>query len=115
MAKEYTYMNVDTSIIVIGIIIVLLVIFKIVKDIRTVSQNRLAEQIKAKEISACPDYWETVGQNKCRNIHKLGKCGHNNDVDFNDDMFVDKRTGNMMKCRYAKQCDISWEGASSLC
>ena len=63
----------------------------------------------------CPDYFEIVGNNKCSNIHKLGKCGHNHDIDFNDESFTDRRVGDVMKCRYAKACDLSWEGVDKLC
>ena len=78
-------------------------------------QVSLEKQMEAKKVPSCPDYWESVGESKCRNIHKLGKCGHKQDVDFSDNIFTDKRTGKIMKCRYAKECEISWEGTDKVC
>ena len=113
--KEYTYLNTSSFITVIGVIIVILVIFKIVRDVRQMTYNKEEKQKSSREVPMCPDYFEIVVNNKCRNIHKLGKCGHNNDIDFNDESFSDRRVGDVMKCRYAKACDLSWEGVDKLC
>ena len=116
MAKtNYSYLNADTLIVFVGFIIVLLVLFTIIKDVRKMKQVSLEKQMEAKKVPSCPDYWESVGESKCRNIHKLGKCGHKQDVDFSDNIFTDKHTGKIMKCRYAKECEISWEGTDKIC
>ena len=112
---NYSYLNADTLIVFVGFIIVLLVLFTIIKDVRKMKQVSLEKQMEAKKVPSCPDYWESVGESKCRNIHKLGKCGHKQDVDFSDNIFTDKRTGKIMKCRYAKECEISWEGTDKIC
>lgn len=71
--------------------------------------------VKKVKPTNCPDYWDSIGEHKCRNIHKIGKCGLNDDVDFNDKMFQNTKTGDYMKCRYSKYCNTSWEGIDDLC
>lgn len=71
-------------------------------------------------ISKCPDYWEVVGENRCRNVNKLGVCLHgdgtkDSDVmDFNLPIFEGKK-GLYYKCSWAQKCRIPWEGISNLC
>lgn len=67
----------------------------------------------------CPDYWESEGNSKCKNTHKIGLCrtgkAPNDSVDFSDDIFTNKMTGNYMKCKWAKSCQVPWEGIDDLC
>lgn len=67
----------------------------------------------------CPDYWECVSANKCKNVHSLGACRLGNDpdniIDFNSDTFLNEITGNYMKCKWASDCGVSWEGINKLC
>lgn len=67
----------------------------------------------------CPDYWESIATNKCKNVHSLGQCRLGNDpdniIDFNTDTFLNEATGNYMKCKWASDCGISWEGINKLC
>ena len=67
----------------------------------------------------CPDYWAVEGNNICRNIHKIGKCSLLGDrggkIDFNDEIFQNKDTGNYAKCKWSKTCKAPWEGISDLC
>lgn len=74
-------------------------------------------------ISECPDYWDIVGKNKCKRIHKTGlpNCspeGHSkmsdNIVNFDKSMYLGKE-GNQKKCQWAKECKVSWEGIDNLC
>ncbi len=58
------------------------------------------------EVSECPDYWETIGPNKCRNTLKLGKCA---DMDFNDPKY-NGPTGTAEKCKWANSCGLVWDG-----
>ena len=67
------------------------------------------------EPGECPDYWETIDKNTCRNIHRIGKCGLDQDVAFTDDMFNHPRTGQLMKCKWSKQCESPWEHISDTC
>lgn len=67
----------------------------------------------------CPDYWESISANKCKNVHKLGQCRLGNDpdntIDFNTRIFLNDVTGNYMKCKWATDCNVSWEGINKLC
>lgn len=67
----------------------------------------------------CPDYWESVGDGKCKNVHKIGKCrtgkSPNDIVDFSEGIFADEKTGNYMKCKWAAGCETPWEGINDLC
>jgi hypothetical protein len=71
-------------------------------------------------VSKCPDYWDVVGENRCRNVNKLGICLHgdgtkDSDVmDFNLPIFEGKK-GMYYKCSWAQKCQVPWEGISNLC
>ena len=66
----------------------------------------------------CPDYWKTVGVNKCENVRKLGQCNlrvGNSVMDFNKyDRFKGEK-GPENKCLWAKECNVPWEGIDTLC
>ena len=70
-------------------------------------------------ISKCPDYWQVVGENKCRNVNKLGICligdgTKDSDVmDFNMLIFQGKK-GLYYKSSWANKCKVSWEGIDKL-
>ena len=68
--------------------------------------------------SKCPDQWEVIDNNKCKNVKKLGNC-HNTDSDlvfsFDDyDIFKGKQSL-YYKCKWANNCNTSWEGIDNLC
>jgi hypothetical protein len=67
----------------------------------------------------CPDYWDSIGDSKCHNVHKIGNCrtGKSPDdtIDFSGDLFTHKLSGNYMKCKWAKECHAPWEGIGDLC
>ena len=71
-------------------------------------------------ISKCPDYWEVIDSNKCKNVNKIGVCLHgdgrkNSDVmDFDDAIFKGKK-GLYYKCSWANKCKTPWEGIDKLC
>jgi hypothetical protein len=71
-------------------------------------------------IARCPDYWDVIDNNKCRNINKIGVCLHgdgtlDSDVmDFNLPIFQGKK-GNYYKCSWANKCKTPWEGIDKLC
>jgi hypothetical protein len=71
-------------------------------------------------IAKCPDYWDVVGDNKCRNVNKIGVCLHgdgtlDSDVmDFNIPIFEGKK-GLYYKCSWANKCKTPWEGIDKLC
>tara|TARA_B110000238_G_C15820066_1_gene308177 strand:+ start:94 stop:423 length:330 start_codon:yes stop_codon:yes gene_type:complete len=67
--------------------------------------------------SLCPELWEVVGKNKCKNVNKIGNCSITGDMimDFNDPIFKDKKKGNYFRCKWSKECGVSWDGIDNLC
>ena len=89
-----------------------------------------------REYTDCPDYWINEGQHVCRNAYNFGDCtrkgenfSENEVVDFkaiaggvpeNDDATELRRQMNLpkavlQKCRWAKRCNVTWEGVDKLC
>ena len=104
-----TYMTGESLIYVIGFLVILIIIY----NFFFVSSDDDAD--KEKEASQCPDYWDVTDEKMCRNVHRIGKCGLENDVDFNDPMFTDKKTGDLMKCKWSKYCNVPWEHIDDNC
>jgi hypothetical protein len=67
----------------------------------------------------CPDYWMVEGPLKCRNAHKMGRCStkgvQGGLMNFDTDEFKNPQTGNYLKCRWAKNCHVSWDGIDDIC
>ena len=105
-----TYMTGESLIYVIGFLVILIIIY----NFFFVSSDD-DDADKEKEASQCPDYWDVTDEKMCRNVHKIGKCGLENDVDFNDPMFTDKKTGDLMKCKWSKYCNVPWEHIDDIC
>jgi hypothetical protein len=66
----------------------------------------------------CPDYWESIGNGKCKNTNALGSCSTSpgaNIMDFSGVVFTNGNTGNYAKCKWAKACNVSWSGIDRLC
>lgn len=61
------------------------------------------------DTSECPDYWENIGPNKCRNTLKLGKCKDNEEMDFSDPKYSGPQ-GKVEKCKWANNCGLVWDG-----
>jgi hypothetical protein len=90
-------------------------------------RKQLDKKAKQKYEQLCPDYWEIVGQKfddsgnpvsiECKNVHKLGKCAvtDRNTFIFEDEIFINPETADISKCKWAKQCSVSWQGYDSLC
>ena len=67
--------------------------------------------------ATCPDYWQNMGDNVCRNVHKIGDCKSgevDNDMSFDEEIFKNAR-GQYYKCNWSKQCRAPWEGIDNLC
>jgi hypothetical protein len=66
--------------------------------------------------SKCPDYWEVVGKDLCKNVNKLGVCltGTDDVMDFDIPVFKGPK-GKFYKCSWAQKCKVPWEGISNLC
>jgi hypothetical protein len=66
----------------------------------------------------CPDYWESIGNGKCKNTNALGSCSTTpgaNIMDFGGVVFTNANTGEYAKCKWAKACNVSWSGVDRLC
>jgi len=111
------YSNLHVVVIFLGVLIVIWVLvytynmFKAMKK-----KEKEARKIKP---NMCPDYWESLGNNRCKNVHKIGKCNLGdigcNIADFNSEIFTNKKVGNIVKCQWSKDCESPWEGISNLC
>ena len=75
-----------------------------------------------RNISPCPDYWVHEGNNVCKNMYNVGTCPKGNDgvpvvqgsTNFGSKIYTGG-DGKYQKCRWAKKCNISWEGIDKLC
>jgi len=68
--------------------------------------------------TACPDYWDSIGNGKCQNSNALGSCSTTpgaNIMDFGGNIFTNGNTGNYAKCKWAKGCNIAWSNIDRLC
>tara|TARA_B100000674_G_scaffold124314_1_gene95308 strand:- start:1847 stop:2230 length:384 start_codon:yes stop_codon:yes gene_type:complete len=84
--------------------------------------------------SQCPDYWQVVGPNKCKNTFNMGKPGIYQPTDAGGkvlDEGVSKScnastiefTGegwegdkeDINKCKWAKKCMVAWDGMDNKC
>ena len=77
-----------------------------------------------KNYPECPNFFEIInegGQKMCKNVYQLGKCNvkKNNKIsaffDEKDEFFSDNQRGNLRKCLWAKECDVSWDSIDRLC
>ena len=74
-----------------------------------------------RKISPCPDYFISDNAGGCKNTYNLGTCPSvdgvlqpNSVVKFDTPEFTgDDASYN--KCRWAKECQVSWEGVDNLC
>lgn len=111
------YSNLHVVVIFLGVLIVLWVL---VYTYNKIKESRKKEKKLAKiKPAMCPDYWEYLGNNRCKNVHNIGKCnlGENSSkiADFNSDIFTNKNIGDTSKCQWSKECESPWEGISNLC
>jgi hypothetical protein len=67
--------------------------------------------------SKCPDYWEVLDNNQCKNVYKIGDCKSieaDNIMDFSEPIFQGSK-GIYYKCNWANKCNIPWEGVDNIC
>lgn len=104
------------AIIVIFLVFMVIYIYRSYQSFKSQKDEELGIRMR---ISDCPDYWEKVGPKKCRNKLKVnGKCNlslDNDTIDFDNDIFNNKKLGDKMKCRWAKDCNVVWSGINNLC
>jgi hypothetical protein len=99
-------------------IIVIVGIFVIYYSYTAYTSFTHSKQTDLRPYPKCPDYWESVGDGKCKNVHKIGRCRLNPSgdiVDFSGQVFQNKKSGDYMRCKWAKECHAPWEGIDDLC
>lgn len=67
----------------------------------------------------CPNYFKLIDGDICHNNLKLGKCHSNYDfnniIKSNKNLLHNKHLQNKLKCEWAKQCRVEWDGIDRLC
>jgi hypothetical protein len=94
----------------VGLCIYLYNVYKDFKD-KLINKNE-------KTYASCPDYWDSIGNNKCQNSNMLGSCSNrpgSNIMDFSGEIFTNKNTGDYAKCKWANSCNLSWSGIDRIC
>lgn len=105
-----------------SVIIIVVFIIYIYVEIKSINKNNTVNMKTKLTYGECPDFFETMtrdGKKYCKNTYKLGSCAKsedNNIISFEDDeLFTDDVNGNIMKCKWSKECDIPWNGIDRLC
>lgn len=112
--QQIQYLSGSTMVAIGSIVIIILIFMYLMKEFKKIRDSKKKQSEREYKAANCPDYWEMVN-GKCRNLHGIGRCGKENDVDFNDPIFTNTSTGDYMKCRWAKDCGTHWEHISDLC
>ena len=116
--------NTFSILVVIGFIVYLYLDYnKNKKSNVSESKNKIVNNMN-KKYSDCPNYFE-IKENEedntvsCVNTHKLGKCKETYNFDRiikeNSRIFNTIEAKNKMKCEWAKQCGVAWDGIDRLC
>jgi len=111
--RKTTYTT-DTIIIIVGVLSLIFIIIYIYQNYKKMLPKPTGNIIS----STCPDYWESIGDGKCKNINGLGSCSTTegtNIMDFGSDVFTNKNTGDYAKCKWADTCNVSWGNIDRLC
>ena len=91
-----------------------LVIFIILMALMALMMAKAREnQLFPPEVPPCPDYWEVLGNNKCNNIQGLGNGQCDGEHSFKAQKYQGYK-GRKEKCKFAKQCNIEWDGISNV-
>ena len=112
--KKPTYSS-TTFITIVGVLILLYISVYLYNSYKAASL--LATTITI-PYSMCPNYWDSLGNNKCQNTNSLGLCNKgagSNIMDFSGDIFNNVNTGNYAKCKWASACNVSWSNIDRLC
>ena len=107
--------NILNIVITLGIVIISLFVLFLYLKLRANKKNMMELSKTKQHISQCPDYWESVGENKCRNIHAIG-IYTGGEMDFNSEEYQDEDTGPEVKCFWAKEiAKVPWQHIDKLC
>ena len=121
------YMTTNIFLMVIIILFVIYLAYYVYSAINDTTTKREERAQKNRTSSICPNYWEVVSVKKdtngnsivtCKNSKFIGKCSlmpDKNEFTFSDEIFLNPGTKDMAKCKFAKQCDITWTGYDNLC
>jgi hypothetical protein len=113
--RKSTYTS-TTAMIIIGVLILAFIVMYLYNTYISYKNNIATTATKAS--AACPDYWDSIGNNKCQNSNSLGTCSNTpgaNIMDFSGEIFNNANTGNYSKCKWANGCNVSWSGIERLC
>jgi hypothetical protein len=108
--KEQNSQNFELIFVIIIIFVIMATYYYYLYREYTKKQEALT---KSKIIPQCPDYWKSIGNNKCQNIKNIGRCnlGSINEMDFSEKLYAE----DVNKCKWSKFCEASWEGIDNLC
>ena len=122
-----SYLTVNTLVIFLAIIVVIVGTVYMYQSYKKFNKAKLKEASREYIPNDCPDYWDVVSRSKdekgrdtvvCKNTHKLGLCAldpERNTFSFDDEIFVNPLSKNMSRCKWSKQCGVSWSGYNNLC
>ena len=111
--RKSTYTS-DTVIIIVAVLSLIFIIIYIYQNYKKVLPKPTGQMIS----STCPDYWESIGNNQCKNVNGLGSCSKTegaNTMDFGGEVFTNTNTGDYAKCKWAKSCNVTWGNIDRLC
>ena len=127
MITKKTLDNLTTTfsiLVVIGFIVYLYLDYRKTKKSNVIKpKNKIVSDMQ-KSYSDCPNYFEIIDNKEdntvsCQNTHNLGKCKETYNFDRiikeNSRIFNTPETKNKMKCEWAKQCGVAWDGIDRLC
>ena len=109
--------NILNIVITLGIIIISLFVIFLYLKLRANKKNIMELSTKKRNISQCPDYWESIGENLCKNTHGLGESGNIiPKEDFNKEIYQNEDTVSEIKCFWAKNiAKVHWQHIDKLC
>lgn len=125
--KVSAYMTVNTFIVIFALLAIIGAGIYFYQTYREFQKKIKDKESVAVVGAECPDYWEVESKTKnvrgqiesvtCRNVQLLGKCAlaPANTFSFSDEVFKNPKTGDMARCKWAKQCNVAWSGYDTKC
>jgi len=91
------------------------VIYSVYKTIKASTKNSLFPPWP----SECPDHWEVVGKDKCKNVKNIGNCSTSDQgstvMDFSKEEIFKGDDSLYFKCQWSHNCNVTWEGVDNQC
>lgn len=125
--KNYEYMTLNSLVIVLTVLLVVGGTIYFYQSYKKIKSSIINKELKNYTKNQCPDYWDIVKREKddkgreyveCKNTHKLGLCAldpERNTFTFDDEIFVNNDISDLSRCKWAKQCGVSWTGYNNIC